>query len=72
MISLPPWRIDWKNIFAMRDAHKGLPARGKKKGRRKRVVFAHQLPQCVMCGEPWCYKHMQHYADCACKGPMSK
>lgn len=35
----------------------------------ERVVFADELDECPGCGEPWCEKHRQHYADCACIGP---
>ncbi len=36
---------------------------------RVRIVFAHELPECECCGEPWCPVHLEHYADCACLGP---
>lgn len=34
------------------------------------VVWAHELGECDCCGEPWCDKHNDHYADCECRGPM--
>lgn len=34
-----------------------------------RIVFAHELPECDCCQEPWCPVHQQHYADCECIGP---
>jgi hypothetical protein len=36
---------------------------------RVRIVFAHELPECECCGEPWCAVHLEHYADCDCIGP---
>ena len=36
---------------------------------RVRIVFAHELPECECCGEPWCPVHAEHYADCDCIGP---
>lgn len=34
------------------------------------IVFASDCKQCPTgCGEPWCDKHGQHYADCGCVGP---
>ena len=33
------------------------------------VVYAADLPLCDCCGEPWCPKHEEHYADCECFGP---
>jgi hypothetical protein len=37
-----------------------------------KVVFAHELPACECCGEPWCPVHAEHYADCPCVGPDSQ
>jgi hypothetical protein len=34
-----------------------------------KVVFAADLPECECCGEPFCEKHAQHFADCECVGP---
>lgn len=34
--------------------------------------FAHECEPCDCCGdEPWCARHDDHYADCACIGPHS-
>lgn len=33
------------------------------------VVFAHQLPPCELCGEPWCPQCENHYSGCECPGP---
>lgn len=38
---------------------------------RTRIVFAHELPDCKCCNEPWCPVHMEHYADCGCVGPCN-
>jgi hypothetical protein len=38
---------------------------------RVRVVFAHELPGCDCCGEPWCPIHAEHYAECGCIGPSN-
>jgi hypothetical protein len=35
------------------------------------IIFAHELPLCECCDEPWCPKHQQHYADCTCLGPSN-
>lgn len=35
----------------------------------QKIVFADELPECENCGEPWCAKHGNHYADCPCLGP---
>ena len=35
----------------------------------KAVVFAHDLPLCECCEEPFCHKHGKHYSDCGCLGP---
>lgn len=40
-------------------------------GKRIPIVFASELPECECCGEPWCPKHKQHYAECACIGPSN-
>jgi hypothetical protein len=36
-----------------------------------KVVYAHDCKPCPDCGEPWCAKHKEHYADCPCQGPDS-
>lgn len=33
------------------------------------VKFAEECRPCELCGEPFCDKCDQHYADCACVGP---
>ena len=38
------------------------------KGYRE-VVYAHDLPMCCCCGEPFCGKHDKHYFECDCIGP---
>ena len=38
---------------------------------RTRIIFAHELPECECCGEPWCSVHMEHYGDCGCVGPSN-
>ena len=35
----------------------------------QRVVYAHELPECPCCGEPFCTTHDEHYSDCICIGP---
>ena len=35
----------------------------------ERVMAAMEMEECGMCGEPFCKRHDQHYADCACVGP---
>jgi hypothetical protein len=35
----------------------------------RKVVFAHDLPDCSGCGEKWCPKHKKHYCECSCIGP---
>ena len=34
----------------------------------QKVVLAPQT-ECGCCGEPWCSRHKQHYAECPCIGP---
>lgn len=29
---------------------------------RVRIVFAHELPECECCGEPWCPVHLEHWS----------
>jgi hypothetical protein len=36
------------------------------------VVFADDCMDCEMCGEPACGKCHEHYAECACPGPMQE
>jgi hypothetical protein len=36
----------------------------------QRVVYAFDCIPCPDCGEPYCEKHGEHYADCECIGPM--
>lgn len=35
----------------------------------ERVMAAIEMQECPMCGEPYCERHEEHYADCACIGP---
>ena len=35
----------------------------------QRIVYAHELPECLCCGEPFCIEHDDHYGDCLCIGP---
>ena len=35
----------------------------------RRVVFADDLDDCPMCGEPFCHECDRHYANCHCPGP---
>ena len=35
----------------------------------QKVVLAADLPECDLCGEPYCEKCKEHYADCSCLGP---
>lgn len=35
----------------------------------ERVMAAIEMEECSMCGEPYCKRHNEHYADCACVGP---
>ena len=36
-----------------------------------KIKFAADLPDCPDCGESWCPDCEQHFADCACPGPMN-
>jgi len=36
----------------------------------QRVVIAAECAECKCCGEPFCNVCDQHYAECACPGPM--
>jgi hypothetical protein len=36
--------------------------------RWQRVYTAADFPACDGCGEPFCAKHGEHFADCACIG----
>ena len=38
----------------------------------RRVTFAGDCPPCPHCGEPWCERCGQHYAECACPGPTQE
>lgn len=35
----------------------------------ERVMAAIEMEECPQCGEPYCYRHDEHYGDCACVGP---
>ena len=37
-----------------------------------KVIYAHDLPLCKDCLEPWCPKCEDHFADCECIGPDEK
>jgi hypothetical protein len=49
----------------------GPPLKAVKKKVYK-VVFASELRACPDCGEPWCRRHQEHYADCKCVGPTEE
>lgn len=34
-----------------------------------KVRLAAELPECELCGEPFCRRHRMHFADCDCPGP---
>jgi DNA (cytosine-5)-methyltransferase 1 len=36
---------------------------------RRAVRFAHELPECDCCGEPWCDECGEHYFECSHPGP---
>ena len=46
-----------------------MSSRKKVKNPWKKVVFAADLEYCPVCGEPYCRKCNDHYADCKCLGP---
>ncbi len=35
----------------------------------ERVIAAMEMEECEDCGEPYCERHEEHYADCSCVGP---
>jgi len=53
--NLPPLSYDLKDV---------VPPSGWSK-----VVSAADMLECSACGEPYCYEHENHYADCKCIGP---
>lgn len=53
--NLPPLIVNIDNI---------IPPKG-----WQQVMCASDMAECSLCGEPFCSKHNEHYADCACIGP---
>jgi hypothetical protein len=54
----------WLKDLQPLEATKIIPPKG-----FKEVVYAIDCTPCDCCGEPYCLKHEEHYADCSCISP---